>query len=149
MGFKGGHKCQNLKLVKGSHQYSIAIELQIVLLCLNLNQECSLSDIREVLIAYKLFDSSSFYLIACSHPCSIKAPSLNTVSNVTNLVAGLIYFLSHAFHRRMKGAVNKTFWSFFLFYFHFCVAAGFSWGRQIKDRQIFKVKFILAIHVAQ
>ena len=106
MSFNGGHKCQNLKSVNGSHQYNMAIELQIVLLCLNLKQEYLLSDIREVLIAYKLYDSSSFCLIACSCPCSIKAPSLNTVSNVTNLMAGMIYFLSHAFYRRMEGAVN-------------------------------------------
>jgi len=34
--FIGGHKCQNQKSVNGSHQYNMAIELHIVLLCLNL-----------------------------------------------------------------------------------------------------------------
>lgn len=52
------------------------------------------------------FDFSSFCLIACSHPCSVKAPSLNTVSNVTDFVAGMIYFLSHELYRRMESAVN-------------------------------------------
>lgn len=94
MSFSGGHKCQNLKSVNGSHQYNMAVELQVVLLLLSLKWECSLPDTREVLTACKLFASSSFCLMACSHHCSIKAPSLNTVSNVTNLMADMIYFVS-------------------------------------------------------
>lgn len=107
-----------------------------------------------VLIACDQFDSSSFCLIACSHPCSTKALSVHTVSTVLNRVSGMIFFGgSPPFYRRIEVAVNT--WELFPILFNFHVVAAFSWGRQIKELQVFfivffsSVTFILAIQVVQ